>query len=133
MTPTSLSALAARPLRILAVDDHRPIGDLLVQLLMRAGHACEHVSDGLIAWDKLSADLNHFDVVITDHEVPGLTGLDLVQLLREANYHGRIIVHCSSLEVRETENYRRFEVAAILAKPVDVEKLLRAVCADGAA
>lgn len=124
---------ASRPLHILAVDDDTPVGRMLVLMLAQAGHTCEHVSDGLAAWDKLSADLGYFDVVLTDHEMPNLTGLELVQLLREADYRGRIIVHCSALEPQDAEGYRRFHVAAILEKPTDVREIAQAVHASRAA
>ena len=50
----------------------------------------EHVRDGLEAWDRLSADIGHFDVLVTDHEMPGLKGGELVELARQAGFAGRI-------------------------------------------
>jgi DNA-binding NarL/FixJ family response regulator len=96
-------------------------------LFAKARHWVEHVSDGLRAWDRISQDLANFDVVVTDHQMPGLTGLELVELLRQANYSGRIVVHSSSLKHEEIEAYRGFGVASVVQKAARADELLTAV------
>lgn len=116
--------------RILVVDDDPTIGSALVRILSHAGHVGEHAGNGLIAWERLSADLGHFDLVITDHEMPELSGLDLTQLLVEAGYAGRVLVHCSPLSPVAAEAFRRFGVRDILEKPCAIETLLKTVGAQ---
>jgi CheY-like chemotaxis protein len=117
----------ARPLRILCADDNVMLGDVMLCLLAKAGHWVEHVNDGLRAWDRISQDLANFDVVVTDHQMPGLTGLELVELLRDANYSGRIVVHSSFLKHEQVEAYRRLGVASVVQKAARPETLLTAV------
>ncbi len=101
------------------------------RLLTHCGHIVEHVLDGLEAWDRMSKDIDYFDVLVTDHHMPGLTGLELVELLRQANYGGRIIVHSSGVEPAQADSYRAFGVASIVTKSESVRELLRAVGAVG--
>lgn len=115
------------PLRILCADDNKMLGDVMVRLFSAAGHAVEHVADGLEAWERLSKDLSHFDVLITDNQMPGLSGLELVELLRQTDYRGRIIVHSGSLSAKEVASYRAFGVDSIIAKTTQAEEILGVV------
>ena len=116
-----------QPLRILCADDNTMLGDMMVCLFSRAGHWVEHVENGLHAWEKLSADVANYDVVLTDHQMPGLTGLELVELLRQANFPGRIVVHTSALTAAESDRYRAFGVAEIVLKSSQADRLLTVV------
>lgn len=115
------------PLRILVADDNMQLGEVLVQYFALAGHTAEHAADGMAAWEKVSKDVRHFDVVITDNNMPELNGLELVELLREADYKGRIIVYTSALTSHESEKYRELKVDRILSKGSDAAAVLSAV------
>lgn len=117
------------PLRILCADDNAMLGEMMICLFSRAGHWVEHVESGLDAWEKISADVSNYDVVLTDHQMPGLTGLELVELLRQANFSGRIVVHTSALTAAESDRYRAFGVAEIVIKSAQTDRLLNAVAA----
>lgn len=98
---------------------------LLARLVLeRAGHYVEHVADGQAAWDRIMADPAFFEVVITDHQMPRLTGLQLVQRLRAAGFRGRILVHSSHLTADEEQTYLALDVEAILHKPTSIRQLL---------
>lgn len=79
------------------------LGEVLMRLLTEAGHTCRHGENGMEDWGALSPDLKAFDLVITDHEMPDLTGLELVELLHQAGYGGRIVVYSSSLTDADRE------------------------------
>jgi CheY-like chemotaxis protein len=119
---------AAKPLRVLCVEDQEILGDVMLCLLAQAGHWVEHVSDGIDAWDRISEDLASFDVVITGHLMPRLNGLELVELLHEADYPGRIILYTAGVNSEIADRYRTLGVSAIIAKSARADELLRAVC-----
>ena len=103
------------------------IGDILVRLLARQGHAARHARDGREAWDILSRDLGAFDLVVTDHHMPALGGADLVGLLRQARFAGRIIVYSSSLLPPERARYELLGVNSIVEKSAVAAELIAAV------
>ena len=117
-------------LRILCADDNTMLTEVMVRLFTQAGHVVEHVGNGLEAWDMMSRDIGLFDLLVTDHQMPGLNGLELVELLRQANYPGRIIVHSSALTSDERESYRGFGVKSIVMKASRADELLNAVAAS---
>mgnify|MGYP001576683050 FL=1 len=125
MSPNQITT--KKSLRILCADDNTMLGDVMIQFFSTAGHAVEHVANGLEAWEKLSRDIGHFDVLVTDNQMPGLNGLELVKLLRQTNYRGRIIVHSGSLSAKEVAGYRAFGVDSIIAKATQAEELLNVV------
>ena len=116
-----------KPLAILCADDHTLVGDALMKVFGTAGYHVERASDGEEAWSKLARDLTRFDVLITDHEMPRLTGLQLVGRLRDAKYPGRVIVYSAGLTPGDEELYRGMGVEAIVVKSPEPAKLLAIV------
>jgi two-component system sensor histidine kinase and response regulator WspE len=55
---------------------------LSVDVLAGSGYDVEAVIDGAAGWDALQA--NRYDLTITDHNMPRLTGVELVKKLRSA-------------------------------------------------
>jgi two-component system chemotaxis response regulator CheY len=107
-----------RILKILCAEDHEQICELLKKVLSEAGHEVECVFDGQAAWERLSADLSAFDVLITDHQMPRLSGLGLVQRLRETPFAGRIVVESGNLTPELEEAFRALRVDRIVHKPI---------------
>jgi CheY-like chemotaxis protein len=96
----------------------KELRQLLEVVLGRDGHTVESVPDGNLALDLVKNNPSAFDVVITDHHMPTVSGLELVARLREMNYQGRIIVFSSELSEEVDASYRHHRVDFILPKPV---------------
>lgn len=112
--------------RILCVDDDVMVQSMLRRLMEQQGFDCEIAADAEEALVKFSqAAPDWFASVITDHEMPGMRGLELVERLRRLNADVKIIVFASVLTPEVHAAYRALAVAAILEKPADVEVLLR--------
>ena len=84
----------------------------------RDGHSIECVEDGAAAWGKIAADPTSFDLLITDHHMPKMNGIDLVTQLRTLPFPGKIMVFSSELSREVNNAYRRLQVDRILYKPV---------------
>ena len=69
-------------MQILVVEDEKAVAHMIAMVL--GGPASEVVSarSGWEALIKIGATARPFDVVITDHRMPGMTGLHLVSRLR---------------------------------------------------
>ncbi len=66
---------------ILIVDDDETVRRLLQIRLEMQGHLCLEAEDGSRALDALQ--IHHFDLVITDYEMPVMKGLELLAHIRE--------------------------------------------------
>jgi CheY-like chemotaxis protein len=121
------SADALRPLRIIYAEDVRELRELARIVLTREGHAVECVEDGLAALAKISANLDGYDLLITDHHMPRMNGLELVLDLRRLPFRGRIMVFSSELNPVVSNEYEKLQVDRILFKPVYPSYLKQAI------
>lgn len=117
-----------RPLRILYVDDMPEMRALARIALGREGHAVECAADGELALAHFHADRD-FDLVITDHHMPNLNGLEFVRRLRELDFPGRIMVFSSELSELVARQYQALRVDRFLYKPV-LPSVLRETLAE---
>jgi len=118
---TDAISCAPHPRRILCAEDHAQMAQLVKKVLTRAGHQVVCVVDGRQALE--CATHERFDVVITDHHMPNLTGLELVTKLRAMGFCGKIVLHTSRLTPGEDAAYRELNVDAILMKPGGILQL----------
>jgi DNA-binding NtrC family response regulator len=66
--------------RVLVVEDDDTIRNMLTVLLFQEGYNVHAVSDGQEALDEMKR--RHFDVVITDHGMPRLGGMEFLSVSR---------------------------------------------------
>ena len=110
-------------LRILTVEDEPSLTDLLAIILGGPAAKVVNASDGWIALMKVGAAAEPFDVVITDHNMKRMNGLELVRQLRARQFTGKIIVLSGHLTKENIQAYEDLKVDMMLAKPFDIEEL----------
>jgi two-component system chemotaxis response regulator CheY len=115
--------------RVLYVDDMRELREVARLALTRVGHKVDLAPDGLDAFEMVKADMAAYDIVISDHHMTGMNGLELVMKLREINYPGMIAIVSSELNSDVEHEYRRLGIEKILNKPVELADL-RALVTD---
>jgi len=119
------------PRRILVVEDEPDIRRLNAEVLECSGYKVDTAEDGIAGWKALHAVSrapDSYDLLITDHEMPGLTGLALVKKVRAARMALPVIMATGALPVRDLfTRYPWIQPAAALVKPYSIEQLLRTV------
>lgn len=72
-----------RNMRILVVDDAQTMRRIIVNLLRQLGFTnMTEADDGTTAWEKLNQE--HIDLIISDWNMPQMTGIDLLKKVRES-------------------------------------------------
>ena len=69
--------------RVLLVEDNEGVGKFAAGLLKELGQTVTWVGDGQAALKQLAADPEAFDLVFSDVVMPGLSGLELAQLIQQ--------------------------------------------------
>src|SRR5947209_19505127 len=72
---------------------------------------------------KSGAAAEPVDVIITDHRLRRVSGVELVRRLRVRKFAGNIIVLSAHLTKENIRAYEELNVDMMLAKPFDVEEL----------
>jgi LmbE family N-acetylglucosaminyl deacetylase/ActR/RegA family two-component response regulator len=125
-----VSTVDEPPLRVLVIDDDPDSVLLMTDVLARRGgmavSSALNPDDGLAALDDLSGD-RHCDVVVTDVEMPGMTGLDLLSLLRERYPDLPVVVVTAHATVDYAVGALRGQAGEFLHKPLDPDELLGTV------
>ena len=70
-------------MRVLLVEDEPDLGAAIQRVLHREKYLVDWVQDGAEAWSYLNSQWVHYTLAILDWMVPGLTGVELCQRLRE--------------------------------------------------
>jgi DNA-binding response OmpR family regulator len=114
----------AQAKRVLLVEDDTATRRLTALLLARAGYSVDIVADGEAGWDALGAA--PYDLLVTDNDMPRVTGMKLVERLRLAGLTLPVIIASGSQELGEAQDYPWLALAAILHKPFPFADLISA-------
>jgi DNA-binding response OmpR family regulator len=116
-----------RPLRILAVDNEPSVTLSLRYVFSDPHYEIDTVADGSTALMHLDANPAWYDVIIVDQRMPHLTGLELVEAIRQRGIEAPIIVVSAYLQSDIRDAYQQLGVGVMFGKPFDVEMLRSAV------
>ncbi|MCM1102085.1 MAG: response regulator transcription factor [Clostridium sp.] len=110
-------------IKILIVDDEKPICDLIDINLTAAGYQCKAVQDGLQAIDLIEKE--NFDLVLLDIMLPGADGYDIMEYIRPMKVP--VIFITAKHEVKDRVKGLRLGAEDYLVKPFDVVELVARV------
>jgi len=111
----------------LLAEDEPSVAFSISFALKADGHRIEIVSDGGEALSELSRKPGAFDLLITDHSMPRMNGVELVKRSREAGFGGKIVVLSAHLSAENRAAYLALGVDLMVAKPFDVHLLRAAI------
>ena len=119
---------------ILMVDDDREMCREMAEILSEVGYTVRTEYDGASGLSAATAE--HFDLILLDFKMPGMTGLEVLRELRVRNVDARIIVisgrpFVTSLEedCRQKEDSKEIVnlADAVFNKPFDVSRVLEKI------
>lgn len=110
-------------IKVLIVDDEKPICDLIDMTLTASGYHCTSVQDGLEALDRIERET--FDLILLDIMLPGVSGYDIMEYIRPFQFP--VIFITAKHEVKDKVKGLRLGADDYLVKPFDVVELLARV------
>ena len=110
-------------IRILVVDDEKPICDLIDLNLSSAGYHCTTVQDGAEAIAIIEKE--EFDLILLDIMLPGADGYDVMEYVRPLGVP--VIFITAKHEVKDRVKGLKLGADDYLVKPFDVVELLARV------
>ena len=77
-------------MRILVADDEEKIVELIKTFLVKKGHSVDIAADGRAALDLINK--NNYDVAFFDHNMPELTGLELIKIIKQGDIKTKVVL-----------------------------------------
>lgn len=113
--------------KVLIADDSISSRGMVCIVLRSSGFECIEAADGKQALEVLRSQ--PVDLLITDHWMPSMTGMELVKLVRqESSIAGLpIIAMTTDVDVAKSSELKSAGVTACLNKPFSREELVSAV------
>jgi DNA-binding response OmpR family regulator len=115
--------------RVLIVEDERPLADALARGLRREGMAVDVAYDGDVGHEK--AAVTRYDVVVLDRDLPGMSGDDLCARLAQDGGTTRVIMLTASGTLADKVEGLTLGADDYLAKPFDFPELVARMRALG--
>ena len=112
-------------MRVLVIEDHEDLADVLVRGLRRDGMAVDVALDGGEGWFKLGA--SDYDVVVLDRDLPVLHGDELCRRLRAQGAGTRVLMLTAAGGPRRAAEGLGLGADDYLAKPFDFVELIARV------
>jgi DNA-binding response OmpR family regulator len=111
--------------RILVVDDDPLIRQLHSEVLTYSAYQVDTAADGAAAWEALL--LNNYDLMITDNDMPKVTGVDLLKKVHATRMAMPVVMATGTLPAWEFAQSPWLQPAAVLIKPYTFDELLATV------
>jgi len=132
MDRSSAPSEASRRPGILVVDDDAGIRENIADLLSSENYEVVSAANADEAMRVLESQ--RIDLLLTDFQMPGRNGVELIEAARRANHRVPAILMTAYLYMFEQMDERRREGVTLLRKPFDAEEILQTVAeklADG--
>jgi DNA-binding response OmpR family regulator len=115
--------------RVLVVEDEQLLADAIARGLRRESMAVDVAYDGIDAWERV--EVNDYDVVVLDRDLPGLSGDELCARVVGAGATTRILMLTAAAEVADRVAGLSLGADDYLGKPFAFSELVARVRALG--
>lgn len=118
--------------RVLVAEDDPDMRRLIATSLRMAGNKVVEATDGIDVLDRMETTIRDlcpdaFDVIVSDINMPGLSGLDVLAALRCTHWTTPVVLITAFGDEETRAEARELGAAAVLDKPLDPEALRSAV------
>jgi CheY-like chemotaxis protein len=114
--------------RALIVDDNLALARVTQFALDRAGYETQTARNGRLALEM--AQQSQFDVVVTDQQMPEMTGIELCRELRKLEAYAEcpiVLLTAKGLELELPRLREELGINAVFSKPFSPGAVVRAV------
>lgn len=108
---------------ILCVDDDEAIVYVTMRVLERLGYRVTGQLHPLKALEIFTGDPNSFDLVITDLQMPALSGPDLAREIRKIRTEIPIVFTSGCIRPEDTSAAEALGTSALIGKPASIDEL----------
>ena len=108
--------------KILIVDDEKIIRESLSYILKKEAYDVEEAENGLAAHEMLLK--NSYDLVVTDLEMPGMKGIELLEKIKQLNIQTSVIIITAFGSLNTAISALRNGASDYILKPVEFDEII---------
>lgn len=112
---------------VLIVDDEPDLREILSGILINQGCNVTEASNGLEAYEKIKKNPDYFNLIITDIQMPKMTGIELVKKITETENNNSFKIALISggvdFDISDKNEYVVKHTAGFVNKPFNIEEL----------
>ena len=115
------------PGRILLIDDDAILCSELIDILREEGYSASSISNSKEAIAAVMAD--NYDLYLLDYKMEGMTGIDLLKILREKNLKSPVLFISGKPNLDKLvkrEDVAQY-VSGFMEKPFEIDELLKRI------
>ena len=120
--PNTAPAVAGSGMSVLVVEDNIELANFAADGLTELGYSITLVDNATDALAELVLDADRFDVVFSDVVMPGMTGLDLAQAIRDRGIDVPVVLTTGYSQALSQDGVAGFD---LVQKPYSIEELSR--------
>jgi len=113
--------------RILIVDDEIFVAEMIRTMVSRLGYRITLAHSGIEGLEKFEACPESFDLVITDHSMPGTSGLELAEAITGIKPQLPIIMITGYNDSFDDDTLSRHGISKVLYKPIALRVIACAI------
>lgn len=111
----------AAPINLLLVEDESDFRDTCARWMTRKGHSVEQAANGQEA--LALCNRRHFDVAVVDMNMPGISGLELLERMRSNNIETEVIILTGQGTIESAVQAMKIGACDYLTKPFPLDDL----------
>ena len=111
-------------MHILLAEDDLILGKFILYILEKAGHHVNWITDGALAHKEVTAAPAEYDVLLLDWMIPGKTGIEICQSLRQSGYQKAIMLLTARDDIEDRVTGLDVGADDYLVKPFQKAELL---------
>ena len=108
--------------KILIVDDGDSQRFVLKGFLLREGYLVSEAENGIKALQSVKDQ--HFDIILLDHKMPGMNGVDVLKEIKRTNPEIAVVIISAYGTIERAVEAMEAGAFYYITKPVELDKLL---------
>jgi PAS domain S-box-containing protein len=112
---------------VLYIDDEEPLVVLVTRILERNGYRCSATTDPRQALEWVEKDPQAFDLVLTDMNMPGMSGIDVAREVLALRPTLPVVITTGYVRASDVAATRSLGLRDLILKPDTIDELARLV------
>jgi len=107
---------------LLYVEDNEQLKNIKLEMFNDIFQKVVYAKDGYEGLIKYQEE--SFDLIITDINMPGMNGLDMIEKIQKINPSQEVIILSAYAEIEYLSKLSKLNISCFLTKPVDIKKMV---------